>query len=272
MSVTVLSSDVVNNLGGNSVTAGSGLGGVALGNLLVAHFIFNDTSGTVSPPAGWTFVNQEARGGAVGATSSLYYKVALAGDVSSPSYTFSVTGGASTKARLCLIKIQAGRVSSPVTTDGHNQSASSPIVASTVTPTIANSLLVFFVTTNDAGGISNYQIPTSNPVWTEQYDSSCSGAFKSSMAYASRPETTATGTPSADTTSGGDGLGQIIVVAGAWASSQTETESVIDSIKKAWARTFSETEHVVDSVDDSVSMVWHNTTKNATPSWLNTNK
>jgi len=273
MSVTVLSSDTANNAASNSVTAGSGLGGVTVGNLLVAQYIFNDTNGATTitkPSAGWTLIDRTARGGSLGGTSAIYWKTADSGDASSPSFTFSASAGS--KARLAVVKIQAGRISSPIETSANGQGASNPINAATVTPSVADSLLLFFTTTVDNTSVSGYTIPTSDPTWTESYDGFVnSSAFSSSMAYASRPETTATGTPAATGSSSSDNIGQIVVIYGAYASTFSETESVIDTFIKTLNKIYMETTSVTDTLTTLKQRLWNTITKNVT-SWLNQDK
>lgn len=273
MSVTVLSSDTANNAASNSVTAGSGLGGVTVGNLLVAQYIFNDTNGATTitkPSAGWTLIDRTARGGSLGATSAIYWKTADSGDASSPSFTFSASAGS--KARLAVVKIQAGRISSPIGSSANNQSASNPIIASTVTPSVADSLLLFFTTTVDNTSVSGYTIPTSDPTWTESYDGFVnSSAFSSSMAYASRPETTATGTPSATGSSSSDNIGQIVVILGQYTATNSETSTATDTFFKTLNKVYLEVTTTTDILVTLAQRLWSTVTKNVS-SWINTDK
>jgi len=269
MAIQVLSSQTGFNGSGTSITVGGSLGGVSLGQLLVVHYLYNDSSGTVTTPSGWTTASQIARGGSIGGRSNIFYKIADAGDVSSPSFTFSASSGS--QARIAIMKIQAGRVSSPVTvTDGTQTAGSSTINAVSVTPTIANSMLLFFTVTGLSGySVSGYSIPTSNPSsWTEEYDVQGNGSLAGfSMGYAIRPETTATGTPTATASSVTDSIGQIMVIAGGYTFTATETATATEIMSKYPKKVLLETAIVTDELD-AEKQKWHNENKNIS-TWQN---
>ncbi len=275
MSVTPLSSETSANTGGTSVTVGGSLGGVTAGNLLVVQYVWDNTSGTTTAPSGWTLKETTARGGALGCSSEIWYKIADSGDASSPSFTFSNSSG--TKGRLSIIKIQAGRVLSPIPQSSSAQNnVANPMQGTAVTPTIADSLILFFTTTLadlTARTVSGYAITTSNPsTWTELYDTGNSNFVSVSMAWATRPETTSTGTPTANQeVSGADYLMQIIIVAGAYASSTVDTSTILDTFLKTFNRTITETVSTLDTLTAVKGRFWGNVTKNIS-SWINPDK
>lgn len=272
----VLSYETGANTGGTSVTVGSGLGGVAVGNLLVAQYIWNNTSGTTTAPASWTKLFTEARGGSLGCSSEIWWKVADSGDASSPSFTFSNSSG--TKGRLSVIKIQAGQVVTPIPQSStRNDNSVNPMTGTAITPSIANSLLLMFTTTGSGADgsprtVSGYAIATSNPTWTELYDTG-NGNFNSvACAYAVRPETTSTGTPSANQeVSGADYLFQFIAVAGAYTTSPADTQATSDVNLSKISIFPSGVITLADSIIARLKLSWNNLTKN-TSTWINRDK
>lgn len=168
--------------------------GLAVGDLMIATVGYG-TSGagaqTISPPSGsWAaVVEPEADDGGANTRTklSIFKKIADSADVAASNFTFTcslaIRGG--------IYRIDGHSPSTPVETFnsfGVINDATPVTGAATVTPTRANSLLIFSVNTFGSTDNSSYSVATSNPSWTEDYE--LSGL---SSAHATRTETTATG-------------------------------------------------------------------------------
>src|SRR3990167_4101728 len=183
--------------------------GTADGDLLVAHIASSldaVDNHVVSTPAGWTLLfEQEVGASANSGCMTIFYKVASS---EGASYNFTNASG-----RMLLMAGAIYRISSAVSAgiqyavDADETADATPVFTNTVTPSAANSLLLFLTnavgTEGGSTSASGYEIITSNPAWTEQYDIAGDGdaTFGGGsdgdgfMAGASalRPETSATG-------------------------------------------------------------------------------
>lgn len=165
--------------------------GVVDGDLMIAAFYVGHQSTTITPPAGWTEIQSTAQGSHQIAT---YYKIASS---EGSSYTWSV--GASYLLRGGILRI-TGHTSSviDVSTENVVNDNANPSFATGLTPTYANSLLIFVVGLEDTTtwSVSNYAIGTSSPSWTEAFELGSGTFWGLALAYAIRPETTALGNAS----------------------------------------------------------------------------
>lgn len=186
---------------GNSLTITKPTG-LAAGNLLIAHLSAVRT-GTPNAdgwdtPSGWTSLISTSS--SVNSNSSsgmtVFYKIADSSDAAASNFSFVKNGNNSTRVIGSLYRISGG---STVTGNSAIANANAtPTFTNTVTPS-ADSLLLFLTTVSEpspvSGSVSGYAITTSNPSWTEVYDSVSvvtNGGLHAG-AYASRPEATATG-------------------------------------------------------------------------------
>lgn len=162
--------------------------GTVSGDLLFAHVTISGLV-TVTAPAGWTVV-QEQQATSPDTTVGTYKKIAGGSEPSTYDFTFSST---TSIAEACMLRI-TGSAASPIGASSKvfNSSASTTATGTTITPVNSESLLLFCVSNGAGGTVSGYTITTSNPTWTEAYDASY-GA----LAYATRPEITATGAATA---------------------------------------------------------------------------
>ena len=95
-----------------------------------------------------------------------------------------------------------------------NSSTNTPTFTTGVTPSVANSYLIFVYFSSFTHTVSSYAITTDNPSWTEITDiSEATPDMTMALAYASRPETTATGNFTCTTsTTHADHFGRLIVL------------------------------------------------------------
>lgn len=149
--------------------------GTADGDLLIAHISGADQiSGTnnISAPGGWTTLGSQSAGASGSADLFVFYKIASS---EGASYSFTNQSGANLLMAGAIYRID-GHGNAPsiqIALDGDDTADSTPTFTNTVTPLIANSLLLFLLTANDnaaSGSVSGYSVTNDNPTWTEQYD------------------------------------------------------------------------------------------------------
>lgn len=189
--------------------------GTVDGDFLVAIiFILANNDNSVTPPAGWTLIRNSS---VFGGDTNSYYKVAASEGSSYVFDTVNTTNAGNVGGMIMRISGSAKVIQTSATASAAN--TTTPTFTDTVTPTYANSLLIFpihQVTSSINSPTSNgHAIATSNPTWTIQQASGSSGlASGFGVATATRPETTATGNSSG--TVGGDAtadsVGQMIVL------------------------------------------------------------
>lgn len=208
----------------NNTTA-TGFTGLAVGDLMISHFTADTSGGAITMPSSWTQVVLTT-GTALG--SQIAYKVADSGDVSGNSFNFSWT--TASNVTLSLVRVTGHRNVSVIPVSSGTGSASSTAVTSgTITPTLANSLIMIFATSASTRTTSAYSIATSSPTFTETYDYSAA-APSSAMAWGLRPEITATGSASATLSSAAVNIGQLIAVSPSQDFTVTDTPTVTDSV------------------------------------------
>lgn len=219
---------ISNTSGSATSLTASGFVGLTVGDLMVAQFSVGNSSITVTPPASWTLIVQTANPVDV-MTSYLAYKIATAGDVSGNSFQFS-HNVAATVCKLYILRINGHRIVSTIpTSSGQANDTTATITAPTVTPTMANSMLLFFTfADSSSNSVSSYAIATSNPTWTEIYDNNANN-YVASCAWSVRPEVTATGSGTATAAVSSNNVGQLVVVSAPQIISQTDTVTSTDS-------------------------------------------
>lgn len=203
------------------VTSGSDLSiskptGLAEGDLMVAIVGMNDSDNTpfdmeALTNGGWTdyVIKKSVSGGDQRYGIAVSYKVATSTDASTSTFAFRNNSGESVGMGGVLLRISGHGVTASIqNTSDDDTFDTTPTYTPGLTPTYANSLLIFCAggtyTVASSTTTSAYAIATSNPSWTEQADISgdLSGFFGSgntgtgpwlAVATATRPETTATG-------------------------------------------------------------------------------
>lgn len=253
--------------------------GVVDGDLLITILVVQSgTARTITTLSGWTLVRSDSvnAGQVVLAT---YQKIAS----SEPStYTWSLSGTADQSAG-AAVRVDTFDPTAPIdTSNGAGTSGgntNSLVFTDTVTPTLANELILFPIFAFASGhqnlsGMSAYAVTTSNPSWTEVLDILgnilvTTGQLNFAIAYANRAQTTATGNSSA-TDTGGIGpnnyIAQKIVVKNQTAFSSTLTDTVVDTDSMTGFTTtssvVSDTVVDTDSVATAKSRTWTQDQKN----------
>jgi len=198
--------------------------GLTVGWLMIAHVVASllNQSPTVSPPANWTEIRQDAASddGSV----ALYWKIADSADVAASDFTFGISTSCS---NMGAITAWTGHdPATPINAHNGQNQYSSTITSPAITPSVANCMIL--MNAAFAGReytIWNYAIADDNPPsWTEAYDLSTSAGNESTLAmgYAIRPETTSTGLGTASAVSNGPNVGQLVAIAPAAAPPEEE--------------------------------------------------
>ncbi len=192
--------------------------GLAAGHLMVAHIVSDKTAGdySVTPPASWTLI-RETEYGATSVMSSLFWKIADAADASASDFTFTL--GANAEENKGWISAWSGtHLTTPINANNgtYTSESGTTITSASITPTVANCVVCFFASVNALRTVSTYAIATNNPAsWSEAYDAQYNSTIDitGSMAYAARPETSATGNGTAELSSARASIGQMIAIA-----------------------------------------------------------
>lgn len=178
---------------------------LAVGDLMIAHFVQSDLNGslqTMTQPTGFTVIRTDDGGASSQALrSQLSWKVATAADVGATFTSTMTDSGNSGALGGAIARITGTTVGSSLPTAQNSAipgGGTTFTYAMGITPPDANSLLLFFSSNCQSNTSSGYAIVTSNPTWTEQWDMTATPNFAGSMAMASavRVQTTATGNAS----------------------------------------------------------------------------
>jgi hypothetical protein len=233
--------------------------GLAVGDLMFAHVSAKELTTAIVAPANWTEVVQTTFTDRV--RSALFWKFAVQDDVDATNFTFT-TGSDSNLGAIAAIDgdidttTPIGAFSSKT-----NSYTGSQIVASTITPPVANSLMLILGSQRTIATVSNYAIATSNPAsWTEAYDISTNLGSDTAiaMACASRPETTATGNGTATTSTGTYNIGFLVAISPAAGTTPVSDElQAIWNVRQAVSDTIQPVFNVRAVVSDTVQGIWH---------------
>lgn len=186
--------------------------GLNVGDLLFFHYGYTDATDTMNTLSGWTHEVDNVV--AAGSTKiGIQWKIADSGDVAASNFTFTLTGTASAGGALMRI---IGALTSNLINDVGDQAPNtgSPTYTNSATPVGTYALYLFLVVGNEQMTVSNYAITTSNPTWTELYDMN-NAVMVMSLAYATRPQSTATGDSSCSLASGSgseDSYGIMVII------------------------------------------------------------
>jgi len=136
---------------------------VVSGNFLIAGITFNGGSNTtVTPPSGWTSIRKTTNGTDVGMET--FRKVA--GGSEPASYSWGISSSSTERASGGIIHYSGVDTGNPVDVSSGNTGNSSSIVASAVTTTLANDVVVAFFGIDDDASFGQ---PSGT---TERYDAS----------------------------------------------------------------------------------------------------
>jgi len=240
---------------------------VAVGDLLVCVISAANSVDTLS---GWTLITSQSN---TDGNLFTFYKIAVSGDVSASDYTWTFSGNAVVGG---ILRFTGEFHSTPISfaKDNENTATATPTYTATITPVTANSMLLFCVSfvyasgAGSSGTVSGYAVTTSNPSWTEAFDQSQttggSGDTQCSVAYATRPEITATGDASCTCTLSRRSSCIILAIRPKIVFTQTDTLVLVDSLKKVIRRTISSTVSLVDTLITNKSRKWTKKTKPTT--------
>ena len=172
--------------------------GLAAGDLMVAA-IHVTGSETVTTPAGWTQIIAQSHGGQAQTLTTLR-KTADSGDAAASDFTFNLSGTQQVAGILFRITGQAGNTIIAASDNDTLTNDGTGTFSGGVTPTEASSLLIFCIGIdqgNQAGDITGYAVVTSNPSWTEAFETERNltdgNNYIFAVAYAIRTQITATG-------------------------------------------------------------------------------
>lgn len=189
---------------------------LAIGDFMLAHVVTRRDQ-TVAPPGGWTEIRQDV-GGADQTTAALFYKIADAADVAASDFTFTISVTGPKSNRGAITAWTGVNIGTPVSDDSgqYNDPPSTTVTAPTITPTVANCMMLLLCGVEDNNTQSNYAIANDNPgSWNEAYDllTTEGGNCALALGYAIRPETTATGNGTATTSNSDESVGQLVAIA-----------------------------------------------------------
>lgn len=265
--------------------------GLAAGDLMIAHIGKRASGGspTIDTLSGWTSLENAANGNI---RVHVQYKIASAGDASATDFTF--TGGGSgtvhTGGTIYRITGQATVTVIDASADLTTWTGTSANLAIGVTPSRASDLLLILTGSGEGNSgqpnTTTYAIATSNPSWTEDYDTSIDvggSAYICNLtgAHATRPEVTATGNVSfAVSPSRTDGLATIIAIGNTVSATTTldvatVTSSAPNPSFTGGATATLDVATLAASAPDfsqSGQAPWSSQQKGAAPTWTATSK
>lgn len=258
--------EYITNHAATTNTAASGFVSLAVGDLMISHFTADTSGGVVSPPASWTEVVKTT---GTGLGSQIAYKVADSGDVS--GNTFSFTWSTAANVTLSIARITGHRNLNIIpVSSGTGSASSTDVVSGTITPALADNLIMLFATSAGTRTCSGYAIATSTPSFTETYDYSAA-APSSAMAWGLRPQVTATGSASATLSGASVNIGQLISVSPAQDFTVSETVNLTDTFTGNLTILLLEVLAITDSFTSTISRLWTKLSRNV-KTWTNQNK
>lgn len=251
--------------------------GLAVGDLMIGIYSLAEAGGGHTLPSGFTAYGGAVQAAGSGVNNYLCYKTADSGDVAASNFGFG-SGGDNVRQTASIIRITDA---TPVAArhsynSGTQSNTQTPSIAAGVTPNEANTLIIQVWASGDTGATttSTYAIATSNPSWTEVLDSYDGGSTVSiSIAYANRPEDTATGNVSCAGTAGTDNWGMMIVsIPNPIIVTVAETATLTEAFTGSLSANINEVATLTEDTDITEPTNWNNVDKSAAPSWVNTPK
>lgn len=244
------------------------------GDFLVAIItLAKDISvGTISAvPSGWTQQQTSVNTSGLGRVYA-YYKTASS---EGASWDWTISNSANYSAG-CVLRI-TGATTITSSDDGTDNNTATPSFTGGVTP-ISESLLIMALcgtdVTTDPTTVASYAITTSNPTWTEVIDvnNSAPPDMQIAVAYANRPEVTATGDWTLTYSAGSfqDSVSLLMTIPATANASISPT--VIASTIAVQAPTVSGGATVSPSVISNTLAVQAPTVTLTAPKWVNTDK
>lgn len=246
--------------------------GLAVGDLMIAFCAMGGNNGVL--PTGFSSKGVVMDGGNQ-MKLTLGYKIADSSDVAASVFTFNHGFSASNFCAISRITSSSSSGEAYQYNASSTSNTTTPSIGAQITPKNygdSTLLMQFWGMSTSPGGISGYAIATSNPSWTEAFDSNDGGSFATAMAYATRPEVTSTGNVSCTGGSGStDWAVQIISIPVTYTLSGTDSLTLTENRVFAQTTRPNDTLTLTESVDADDSIVWTNTDKNSS-TWTNTDK
>jgi len=280
-SVATTTTNIGNNLVSTIVV--SKPTGVVDGDLMVAfiHSQFNSSAQSLTAPAGWALVRTtESSPGSAGSCIKSYTKIASS---EGSDYTWSFVTALGSWCGGSILRITDYNTSAPILTSNGASGGTGTSISSacTVTTTGGNQLILmafYGKAVSSTTTVSAYAIATSNPSWTELYDVSSSGTGGSmALAYAARPEATATGdaTLTTSTSIADNSVIQLVVVdrISSYSTTISDSTTVSDTVTTnvGFNLTVSDTVTPTDTVTAEKQKTWATVNKSST-TWINIDK
>ncbi len=192
--------------------------GLAVGDLMIAQVVGSGATplGTFTASANWTSIRQDTKVVSFfDVASALFWKIADAADVAAANFTFTATGCYSNRG--AITAWYGHNPTTPINaSSGQGNAPSATVTAPTITPSMANCLILMFCAVDWTTTQSAYAIANDNPAsWTERYDLLHSSPFSVALSVgtATRPETTATGLGTATVSSSlWSNVGQLVAI------------------------------------------------------------
>ena len=208
--------------------------GLAVGDLMIVQCVATAVPGTVgtwvapvvSPV--WNTIRQDIQADS-DSESTLFWKIAVQADVDATNFTFTNSGAVSNCGTMTAI--YGHNAAAPINQNAGVVGLGTSWTCPTITPSVANCMLLLIAGIEDNTFSSGWGITTSDPGgWLEAYDLSKNLAddLALAMAYAIRPETSATGA-GIGITGNDTWTGQILAIAPA-----TATYSSVDIGAVEW--------------------------------------
>lgn len=239
--------------------------GLAVGDLMIAQIQTNASSGAITVPSGWTLIDSTTSW-----RINMYYKVAVSDDVSAADFTWTTANSAVISGG--IVRITGQNPVQPIFSYSKTVTPADPLNIPSI-DTVADSMLLMGVINDTNASFSAQAIATSNPTWTELWDTDPAQSGSHAFAYSSiRSAGTATGTGTCTTTSAAKApSGILICIPPDKSILQSETITLVEtSIQNITLRIITETIAMVDTLVTSVKK-WYNQVKN-TSTWLNDDK
>lgn len=250
---------------------------LAVGDLMIACAVSN--LGVLTLPSGFVSLGTQGDGVVDSGqmVSELAWKIADSSDVAASTFAFSNNSGVSRLSFAAISRITGASAASVsyMYGEGSATNTSTPSIAAGVTPKDYGDsvlLIMYWVARTASTATASYAIGTSNPSWSEGYDVASGSGENVSMAYATRPELTATGNVSCAGGGGTTDWGvQLLAIPAPLRATVTETVTLTESKILSMSQLVSETATLTESVDADTQRQWTNTSKN-NASWVNTDK
>lgn len=244
--------------------------GLTVDDYIIA--VVNTEQAITSAPSGWSLFAETTT---PLAHFYIYKRIADSNDVAASSFTWATGGAGGIMAGIVAFS-GANTVASPQSSGGDGvSSTATPTFTNGVTPALANSMLVMCIGYNQNSNIAlgGYAITTSNPTWTEAVDRA-SDALDSgvAIAYALRPQTTATGSWSCTGgTASSNYEGFLLALRPKIEVTVTDTVTLTETHQESFSMPVVDTVTLTESETTTKQNPITNTTKHST-SWTNLSK